>query len=413
MQISNFLILFLLSFVCLLASPTNNNNNNNNNNNIWQQYFDSEEQLKYYHNPSTGETKWDLFDEPNAIITVVENEAVEEEQQQPEKEDLLNEEDEEEQSEEEEDEDQDYEEDENTPEDEQTIALALDRLDQLEQKINNAVKTNDQEELDRLNQEIEEFRKEHGNNKKLKSFINQQFLKEQKELQLLQQQDFQATELTKLSIEDQLAELTKNGDGITLERETVDNLMKNGGLLDPEKLAKLGLKVVERLDEVYVKKKGSKNRKKCGTKDLPCGRIQYAIDRAAQHARIYVKEGYYAGPGNVNLAIDGRNIALYSKPPTKATIDCRNESPLIDPERSNGNTGIHDFRISNCNLQEPGGKILDGDVGLATIKFPNIHRKHSGYADLSGGPGRNNYGRNPRFNSKKRKKPRILRNFRL
>ena len=145
----------------------------------------------------------------------------------------------------------------------------------------------------------------------------------------------------------------------SLQPHQVEELLENG-LLSAETLARLGMQVVERLDEVYVKikskLKGSKNSQTCGTKKVPCKTIQQGIDRASQNSKVYVQGGYYAGPGNVNLRIDGRNIQLLSKPKQTAIIDCRGRTPLIDPLHSAGNTGIHDFQIQNCNLQDPNGK---------------------------------------------------------
>ena len=179
------------------------------------------------------------------------------------------------------------------------------------------------------------------------------------------------------ALEEELAKMTL--DGQTLEREQVNELMKKGGLLNAESLAKMGLKVIERLDEVWVniksKLKDSKNTDKCGTKAIPCKTIQQGIDRASQRSKVYVSGGYYAGRGNVNLRIDGRYLELFSKPVQKAIIDCGGRGiPLIDPLHSAGNTGIHDFQITNCNLQDPSGQALTGDVDSASIQLPSFRK---------------------------------------
>jgi hypothetical protein len=188
-------------------------------------------------------------------------------------------------------------------------------------------------------------------------------------------------ETNKIDLENQLLQLATNGkDGKkTLNKEKVDELRKEGGLLDPKELLKLGLRVVERLDEVWVdnkmKSKDSSDINVCGPVHVPCNSIQLGIDRASAKSKVYVKGGYYHGKNNVNLRIDGRNIDLMSLPPQKAIIDCNGVNPLIDPLRSAGNTGIHDFQIVNCNIQDPNGQQLNGDIDSATIKLPDM--KHT------------------------------------
>ena len=76
----------------------------------------------------------------------------------------------------------------------------------------------------------------------------------------------------------------------------------------------------------------------------------------------------------MNLRIDGRRIELYSKPPQQAIIDCRATSPLIDPLHSQGHTGVHDFQIQNCNIQDPKGRTLNGDIDSASVQLPSIRQ---------------------------------------
>jgi len=282
--------------------------------NAWYKYWSDDEHLHYYHNPSTGETSWELAS--GAVIL-----------------------------------DPD---DADGDDDDDDDDIVESNEDETDPDGDDNVLPDNLESRTHL-QQLQE-----------RDLMSAQQLSEQAEKIL-------AVEKTKNQLEDELAKLTK--DGVTLEQETVDELMKKGGLLDADALLKLGLKVVQHLDEVYIdKSKGSRNAKKCGVQTLPCKNIQLGIDRASQVAKLYISGGYYAGPGNVNLRIDGRRIELYSKPPQQAIIDCRATSPLIDPLHSQGNTGVHDFQIQNCNIQDPKGRTLNGDIDSASIQLPSIRK---------------------------------------
>ena len=154
----------------------------------------------------------------------------------------------------------------------------------------------------------------------------------------------------------------------------IEKLREPGGLLDPEALARFGLKIVEQLDEVWVKAGGSLEEEKCGRKENPCGTIQLGISRSSMNAKVYVGKGRYSGEGNVNLKIDGRSVEIFSRPAHLAIINCDHIWPLIDPLHSHGSTGLHDFQVQNCNIQGNNGDMLDGDVEAANIQLPAIRK---------------------------------------
>ena len=362
------MIIFLLFLLLITFAPRTSATTADN---IWTEYFDDEHQLNYYHNPATGETKWEISKDD----VVVKEEEAEKKNKAEDVEGIgvigVTEQDEAttkgkknvraggindnnhpggESGEDEGEEDGDYGDYGNYGD--------YGDYERTEDGDDDDIVDSNEDDLDPNADDVLDASEER------KSLVEQH-----KELSESDEQ----RKLTKLQLEDKLAEFTT--DGITLERETVDLLMQKGGLLNSDALAKLGLQVVERLDEVYVqKKKGSKNAKKCGTPKLPCKSIQLGIDRSSMNAKIFVRKGYYAGPGNVDLKIDGRRIELFSVPPQASIIDCRNELPLIDPLHSSGNTGIHDFQIQNCNLQDPNGRTLNGDIDSASIQFPNIKK---------------------------------------
>ena len=167
-------------------------------------------------------------------------------------------------------------------------------------------------------------------------------------------------------------ELAKYVDPETKKIPNIEMLKKKGGLLNAEELAKYGLKIIEHLDEVWVKAGGSMD-ENCGRENDPCGTIQLGISRSSMHSKVYVGKGHYSGEGNVNLKTGGRTVDIVGRPKHQATIDCQKIWPLVNMMHSQGNTGIRDFEIRDCNIQDNNGQALHGNIESANIKLPNIN----------------------------------------
>eukprot|EP00943_MAST-04B_sp_MAST-4B-sp1_P005530 g5530.t1 len=123
-----------------------------------------------------------------------------------------------------------------------------------------------------------------------------------------------------------------------------------------EKLRKTPKKKRARLSVVYVAEYGSFV-ESCGKSNRPCGGIQQAINRAADHAKIYVQPGRYSGPGNFLLNFEGKSIDLISSVDKEAVIDCENRGPVVNPLVPSGHLQISGFRIVDCPMTKQGTQL--------------------------------------------------------
>ncbi len=123
-----------------------------------------------------------------------------------------------------------------------------------------------------------------------------------------------------------------------------------------EKLRKLPKKKRARLNVVYVAEFGSLV-ESCGKPNRPCGSVQQAINRAADHAKIYVQPGRYHGPGNFLLNFEGKSIDLISAVDKEALIDCENRGPVVNPLVPSGHLQISGFRIVDCPMTKQGTQL--------------------------------------------------------
>jgi parallel beta-helix repeat protein len=142
----------------------------------------------------------------------------------------------------------------------------------------------------------------------------------------------------------------------------------------------------------YVSNNGSDSSNNGTSPESPFATIQQAINIAVGSAAIYVADGIYKGPGNLNIDFSGKAVKVQSENgPDNCIIDCEGASHGFYFHNNEGaNSILRGFTIKNCigkSRDWLGSNVLSGGAILCEGSNPTIENNilHNNTSELGGG----------------------------